>query len=101
MISDDTGGNLNVSGITIAIVATAPMPGSTPIKVPTKTPVRQNRRFAGVTAVHQLSRVDARRIAVRAQWLDSERPTDLMTVLRHLTMLQLELSVRSRPAPIW
>lgn len=38
--------------------------------------------------VHQLSRTDARRIAVRAQLLDRHRPTDLLDVLRHLTLVQ-------------
>ena len=38
--------------------------------------------------VHQLSRADARRIAVRAQLLDKARPTDLLDVVRHLTLLQ-------------
>jgi uncharacterized protein YcaQ len=41
-------------------------------------------------SVHQLSRADARRIAVRAQLLDKPRPTDLLDVVRHLTMLQIE-----------
>ncbi len=40
--------------------------------------------------VHQLSRTDARRIAVRAQLLAKERPTDLIDVVRRLTMLQLD-----------
>lgn len=40
--------------------------------------------------VHQLSRTDARRIAVRAQLLDSARPTDLLDVVRRLTLLQLD-----------
>ena len=44
----------------------------------------------GVVKVHHLSRSDARRIAVRAQLLDSPRPTDLVDVVRHLTMLQLD-----------
>jgi uncharacterized protein len=39
---------------------------------------------------HRLSRQDARRIAVRAQLLTGERPTDLLTVARQLTMLQLD-----------
>jgi uncharacterized protein len=43
----------------------------------------------GVT-VHQLSRLDARRIAVRAQLLDSPRPTGLLEVVRQLTLLQLD-----------
>ena len=38
--------------------------------------------------VHQLSRTDARRIAVRAQLLDANRPVDLMETVRHLTLLQ-------------
>lgn len=38
--------------------------------------------------VHQLSRTDARRIAVRAQRLDASRPTDLLDAVRHLTLLQ-------------
>src|SRR6201996_2738787 len=40
--------------------------------------------------VHQLSRQDARRVAVRAQMLTSERPPDLLTAMRRLTMLQLD-----------
>jgi len=40
--------------------------------------------------VHELSRVDARRIAVRAQLLDRERPTDLLDVVRRLTLLQID-----------
>jgi uncharacterized protein YcaQ len=40
--------------------------------------------------VHQLSRQDARRIAVRAQLLTSERPPDLLTAVWRLTILQLD-----------
>ena len=39
---------------------------------------------------HQLTRADARRIAVRAQLLATPRPTDLLDVVRHLTVLQAE-----------
>ena len=39
---------------------------------------------------HQLTRADARRIAVQAQLLASGRPTDLLDVVRHLTVLQAE-----------
>jgi uncharacterized protein YcaQ len=42
-----------------------------------------------VTA-HELTRQDARRIAVRAQLLDSARPSDLHDVVRHLTLLQID-----------
>ncbi|MGH3210495.1 MAG: DNA glycosylase AlkZ-like family protein [Trebonia sp.] len=43
-----------------------------------------------MATVHQLSRQDARRVAVRAQMLTSRRPPDLLTVVRRLTMLQLD-----------
>jgi uncharacterized protein len=43
-----------------------------------------------VAAVHQLSPTDARRIAVRAQLLDAERPAGLLELVRHLTLLQLD-----------
>jgi uncharacterized protein len=39
-------------------------------------------------AVHELTRTQARRIAVRAQLLDAERPSDLLEMARHLTLLQ-------------
>jgi uncharacterized protein YcaQ len=39
---------------------------------------------------HRLSRQDARRIAVRAQFLTGERPADLLTLVRRLTTLQLD-----------
>ena len=40
--------------------------------------------------VHELSRTDARRIAVRAQVLDAARPTELLDVVRRLTLLQID-----------
>ncbi|MEO6082393.1 MAG: crosslink repair DNA glycosylase YcaQ family protein [Umezawaea sp.] len=40
--------------------------------------------------VHQLSRSDARRIAVRAQLLDRRRPSGLLDVVRGLTLLQVD-----------
>jgi hypothetical protein len=40
--------------------------------------------------VHELSRVDARRIAVQAQMLDGARPTGLLDAVRHLTLLQVD-----------
>jgi uncharacterized protein YcaQ len=40
--------------------------------------------------VHQLSRRDARRIAVRAQLLTKDRPTDLVETVRQLSLLQIE-----------
>src|SRR5687767_12653360 len=51
MMSAPTGGRLNVSGSSIAIDASGPMPGSTPTSVPTKTPAKQYIRFVSETAV--------------------------------------------------
>src|SRR4030042_1100368 len=45
MIRAATGGMLNVSGSSIAMVASGPMPGKTPIRVPRKQPMKQYRRF--------------------------------------------------------
>ncbi len=47
--------------------------------------------------VHQLSRTDARRIAVRAQLLDSSRPTELLDIVRHLTLLQIDPTAAIAP----
>ena len=41
-------------------------------------------------SVHELSRLDARRVAVRAQLLDSRRPTGLLDAVRQLTLLQVD-----------
>jgi uncharacterized protein len=40
--------------------------------------------------LHELSRTDARRIAVRAQRLAASRPADLLEVVRSLTLLQID-----------
>ena len=40
--------------------------------------------------VHRLSRADARRVALRAQLLTRERPTDLVDTVRRLSLLQLD-----------
>jgi uncharacterized protein YcaQ len=40
--------------------------------------------------VHKLSRQDARRVAVRAQLLERDRPTDLLSTVQRLTLLQLD-----------
>ncbi|MFN8191016.1 MAG: crosslink repair DNA glycosylase YcaQ family protein [Nocardioidaceae bacterium] len=51
-----------------------------------------------MTTVHQLSRADARRIAVRAQLLTAARPTDLLELVRHLTLLQHEPTAAIAPS---
>jgi uncharacterized protein YcaQ len=48
--------------------------------------------------VHRLSRTDARRIAVRAQLLDSPRPSDLFDVLRQLTLLHIDPTAAVAPS---
>ncbi|MDX3001858.1 crosslink repair DNA glycosylase YcaQ family protein [Kribbella solani] len=47
--------------------------------------------------VHQLSRRDARRLAVRAQLLTKERPADLYEVVRGLNVLQLDQTAYVAP----
>ena len=43
-----------------------------------------------MSRVYQLSRQDARRVAVRAQLLQRDRPADLLSMVRRLTLLQLD-----------
>jgi uncharacterized protein YcaQ len=48
--------------------------------------------------VHELSRADARRIAVRAQLLDGSRPAGLLDVVRRLTLLQIDQTAAVAPS---
>lgn len=49
-------------------------------------------------SVHRLTRAQARRIAVRAQLLDAPRPTELLTVVRQLTLLQIDPTAAIAPS---
>lgn len=49
-------------------------------------------------SVHQLSKTDARRIAVRAQLLEDPRPTKLLAVVRRLTLVQLDPTASIAPS---
>jgi len=48
--------------------------------------------------VHELTKEQARRIAVRAQLLDAPRPTDLVAVVRQLTLLQIDPTAAIAPS---
>jgi len=43
-----------------------------------------------MATVHKLSRQEARRVAIRAQLLQRERPDDLLSMVRRFTLLQLD-----------
>jgi hypothetical protein len=48
--------------------------------------------------MHGLTKAQARRIAVRAQLLDARRPKDLVAVVRHLTLLQIDPTAAIAPS---
>ncbi|WP_130449833.1 DNA glycosylase AlkZ-like family protein [Kribbella rubisoli] len=50
-----------------------------------------------MTVLHQLSKRDARRLAVRAQLLTSERPDDLFDIVRGLNAIQLDQTAYVAP----
>ena len=50
MMIPASGGRKKVIGSRTAMVAVGPIPGSTPISVPSNAPSRQNPRLAGVIA---------------------------------------------------
>ena len=47
---------------------------------------------------HRLDLAEARRIAIRAQLLDAPRPTDLLAVVRQLTLLQIDPTAAVAPS---
>src|SRR6266702_1337383 len=55
MISAPTGGSPKVIGSSMAMVATGPIPGSTPISVPTSAPTRQRNGLTGMNPKNSLS----------------------------------------------
>jgi uncharacterized protein len=48
--------------------------------------------------VHRLTKSQARRIAVRAQLLDAPRPTELLALVRQLTLLQIDPTAAIAPS---
>ena len=52
----------------------------------------------GIGDVRQLTVTEARRIAVRAQLLDADRPGDLLSMLERLTMVQLDPTAAVAPS---
>jgi uncharacterized protein YcaQ len=48
--------------------------------------------------VHRLTKAQARRIAVRAQLLDASRPTELLSVVQQLTLLQIDPTAAIAPS---
>ena len=48
--------------------------------------------------MHRLTKAQARRIAVRAQLLDAPRPTELLDIVRQLTLLQIDPTAAIAPS---
>jgi uncharacterized protein YcaQ len=48
--------------------------------------------------VHELTKQQARRIAIRAQMLDARRPSGLVEVVQQLTLLQIDPTAAIAPS---
>src|SRR5206468_11824571 len=67
MISAEVGLSVKVTGSSIAMVATGPMPGSTPISVPSRQPMKAYSRLMGVKATPKpIERLEIRSMSLRA-----------------------------------
>src|SRR3954447_7947051 len=53
---------------------------------------------ASLPSMQELTKAHARRIAVRAQLLDAPRPTDLLAVIRQLTLVQIDPTAAIAPS---
>src|SRR3954470_17542368 len=84
MISADTGGSAYVAGSSIAMVATGPMPGSTPISVPSTQPMKQYSRLIGVTATPKpVARLARRSMSFFLSAADEGRPHRELQLEQH------------------
>jgi uncharacterized protein len=69
-----------------------------PALAPSARPAALRPTLRSLRSVHRLTKAQARRIAVRAQMLDAPRPTDLLAVVRQLTMLQIDPTAAIAPS---
>src|SRR6476620_437956 len=83
MMRAETGGSAYVAGSSMAMVATGPMPGSTPISVPSRQPMKQYSRLIGVKATPK----PRERLEIRSIFCDpsagDETGPDLELKLQH------------------